>query len=88
MHALAAFGNDPPSDAAALRAWLCARISAMLTGERARLMAVLYRIDVRERDVRAALASGDPPSALADAVIARAAESQARRRGAAGCETT
>ena len=97
MHALAAFGadappegtpsEDAPLDAEAMRAWLRVRIAAMLGADRARLMAVLYRIDVRERDVGAALASGDPASALADAVIARMAESQARRRAAGNGDT-
>ncbi len=93
MHALAAFGDDAPpedvalgvpGDAEAMRAWLRARIAAMLDGDRARLMAVLYRIDVRERDVRAALAARDPESALADAVMARMGETHARRRAAQG----
>ena len=83
MHALAAFGDDAPAvvpgDAEAMRAWLRARIAAMLDGDRARLMAVLYRIDVRERDVAAALAASDPASALADAVLERVAETHARR---------
>ena len=77
--ALATFGADAPSDAEAMRAWLRARIAAMLDGDRARLMAVLYRIDVRERDVAAALAASDPASALADAVLERVAETHARR---------
>ncbi len=87
MHALAAFGADAPldtppdapADAAVLRAWLRRRIAAMLIAERAALMAVLYRIDVRERDVTAALSAKDPADALADAVLARMAETRARR---------
>lgn len=87
MHALAAFGADAPAlpdddpDAAeALRAWLRARVAALLEGDRARLMAILYRVDVRERDVATALAADDPAGALADALVARALEAAATRR--------
>lgn len=86
MHALAAVGTDAPAlddgdgDASALRAWLAPRIAAMLDGDRARLMAILYRVDVRERDVMAALSAPDPAGALADAIVARAMDAQRTRR--------
>lgn len=87
MHALAAFGADAPvldaedGDAPALRTWLRTRIAAMLDGgERARLMAILYRVDVRERDVTAALATDDPAGALADALVQRALDAHATRQ--------
>ncbi len=85
MHALAAFGADAPvldgdGGAAALQTWLRDRIAAMLAGDRAHLMAILYRVDVRERDVDAALAAPDPAGSLADALVARALEADATRR--------
>jgi hypothetical protein len=75
-------GAAPEGDAAALRAWLRAEVARMLTGERARLMAILYRVDVRERDLAAALMADDVPGALADALIARMAEKLRYRRAA------
>lgn len=72
------FGPLPAAltDEAALRAWLRERVAAMLAAERARLLALLYRVDVRERDLARALAADDVPAALADALIARMVEKQ------------
>lgn len=64
------------SDEAALRAWLVPVVARMLANERARLLAVFYRVDVRERDLASALAADDVPAALADALIARMVEKQ------------
>ena len=78
-----AFGAVPEAaraDAAALRAWLVPRVAAMLASDRARLLAILYRVDVRERDLNAALAAPDVPAALADALVARMVETQRTRR--------
>ena len=60
-----AFGPLPAAiaDEAALRAWLRERVAAMLAADRHRLLALLYRVDVRERD-------------LADALIVRMVEKQ------------
>ena len=57
-----------------LRAWLRGEVARLLSGERAWLMAILYRVDVRERDLAAAFSDDDVPGALADALIARMAE--------------
>lgn len=78
-----AFGAVPEAartDASALRAWLVPRVAAMLASDRARLLAILYRVDVRERDLAAALAAPDVPAALADALVARMVETQRTRR--------
>lgn len=59
-----------------LRAWLVPVVARMLASERARLLAVCYRVDVRERDLASALAADDVAAALADALIARMVEKQ------------
>lgn len=64
----------PPSDEAGLRAWLVGQIADLLLTRPALLLSHLYRVDVREADVQAALAAADPAAALADALIAREAE--------------
>ena len=73
-----AFGPLPAAiaDEAALRAWLRERVAAMLVADRPRLLALLYRVDVRERDLADALSASDVPAALADALIVRMVEKQ------------
>lgn len=61
-------------DAAALRAWLRREVTRMLAWDRARLMAIVYRVDVRERDLTRSLAAPDPAGSLTEALIARMAE--------------
>lgn len=72
-----------PGEAEALSTWLADRIAEMLESNPALLMSHLYRVDVRERDVQAALAAPDAPAALAEALIQREIEkSQYRTRHA------
>ena len=73
----AAEGTDP----ADLHAWLRGEVARLLHGERARLMAILYRVDVREKDLAAAFAHDDVPGALADALITRMDEKLRYRNG-------
>jgi hypothetical protein len=56
---------------------LVQRIVYFLHHDLERLLAILYRIDVRERDTKAAFAQSDPKQiapVLADAIIARELE--------------
>ncbi len=69
-----------PSDEAGLRAWLTARVEHLLRTQPALLMSHLYRVDVREADVQAALAAPEPARALADALIARETEKHLYRQ--------
>ena len=76
----------PPDDRhyteAEVRELLRARIASLLTTDRDWLLGKLYRLDVRERDIQAALASPgvDVPAALAELVVARQRERAATRR--------
>ncbi len=63
-----------PTDEAALRAWLTERVAYLLETRPALLLSHLYRVDVRERDVRAALAAPDPTAAVVQALLDREAE--------------
>ena len=63
-----------PTDEAALRAWLTERVAHLLATQPALLLSHLYRVDVREKDVRAALAAPDPTAALVQALLDREAE--------------
>ena len=67
-------GGPPDTGEGALRVWLAAEVARLLDRDRPRLMAVLYRVDVRERDVAAAFAAPDVPAALADALVTRMRE--------------
>ena len=60
---------------------LRAQVAHLLTHRRAWLFGKLYRLDVRERDLKAALAQpgGDVAGALATLIIARQAERLATR---------
>lgn len=57
------------------------RVAALLASDRDWLLGKLYRLDVRERDIEAALArpSVDVPSALAELIVARQRERTAAR---------
>lgn len=76
----AALATLDVADAEAVRAWLVPAVCALLATDRARLMAILYRVDVRERDLATALAVPDVAAALAEALLARMVEKQRYRR--------
>lgn len=67
------------TDSETVRAWLVPIVAQMLASDRARLLAILYRVDVRERDLNAALSAPDVPASLADALLARMLEKQRYR---------
>lgn len=65
-----------------LHAALTAKIVYLLVHDLERLLSILYRIDVRERDVKAAFAQSSPTAIapmLADAVLKREAEKEITR---------
>ncbi len=76
---LAAADAPLSGDAAPERAWLVDAVRQLLDANPALLLSALYRVDVREGDVRAALSLPDPAPALADALIAREAEKRRYR---------
>lgn len=86
--ALAASGSALPArpeplTLEAVRAFLIERIAALLDGNPALLMHVLYRVDVAEREVRRVFAERSPadvPGDLADLLIERQLQKLRTRR--------
>ena len=74
---------SPTLSWAAVRRFLIERIERLLDGNLALLMSLLYRVDVRERDVQRVLAESPPdrlPADLTDLIIERLLEKIRLRR--------
>ncbi|MCU0441775.1 MAG: hypothetical protein MUE96_05200 [Bacteroidia bacterium] len=76
------FELDGAHSSEKLRAALTAKIVYLLIHDLERLLSILYRIDVRECDIKAAFAQSNPTAIapmLADAVLKREAEKEITR---------